>query len=206
MERRQILIGGSTVLALWPTIAALSGVRRALADEVPVADGERILGRPEAPITIIEYSSLTCPHCAAFHQDTLPTVKKNWIEPGKARLVYRNFPLDGLALRAAALASCVEGEAYFGFLDALFRSQQRWARAKDPTAALAKIARLAGLDQKTFDGCIADKEEMDRILKQKVDGTKAYDIESTPTFIINGRKVPGALKPQQFEKILAEAE
>jgi protein-disulfide isomerase len=206
MERRQILIAGSAALALLPTGSRLLGARGALADEAPVVDGERILGQVEAPITIIEYSSLTCPHCAAFHRDTLPTIKKNWIEPGKARLVYRPFPLDGLALRAAALASCVEGEAYFGFLEALFRGQARWARAKDPTAALAQLARLVGIDQKTFDGCIADKEEMDRILKQKIEGTRAYDIESTPTFIINGRKVPGALKPEQFEKILAEAE
>lgn len=206
MERRQILIAGSAALALLPSAPALLGARRALAEEAPVVDGERILGQPEAPITIIEYSSLTCPHCATFHRDTLPTIKKNWIEPGKARLVYRDFPLDGLALRAAALAQCVEGEAYFGFLDALFRGQARWARAKDPTAALAQVARLAGIDQKTFDGCIADKTVMDRILTQKVEGTRAYDIESTPTFIINGRKVPGALKPQQFEKILAEAE
>ena len=206
MERRQILIAGGTTLALLPAARKLFGVPRALADELPVRDDERILGQPEAPITIIEYSSLTCPHCASFHKDTLPTIKKNWIEPGKARLVYRDFPLDGLALRAAALAQCVEGEAYFGFLEALFRGQSRWARAKDPTAALAQVARLAGIDQKTFDGCISDKDVMDRLLKQKVEGTQAYDIESTPTFIINGRKVPGALKPQQFEKILAEAE
>lgn len=205
MERRQILIVGGTTLALLPAARGLL-VPRALADEPPVRDDERILGQVEAPITIIEYSSLTCPHCASFHKDTLPAIKKNWIDPGKARLVYRDFPLDGLALRAAALAQCVEGEAYFGFLDALFRGQSRWARASDPTAALAQVARLAGIDQKTFDGCISDKEEMDRILKMKVEGTQAYNIESTPTFIINGRKVTGARKLQQFEEILAEAE
>lgn len=206
MERRKILIGGSAVAVLLPVTPALLGASPAAADEVPVEDGERILGQPDAPITIIEYSSLTCPHCAAFHLDTLPTVKKNWIEPGKARLVYRDYPLDGLALRAAALAHCVEGDAYFGFLNALFRGQARWARAKDPTAALAQVARLAGIDQKTFDGCIADKAVMDHILEQKVKGTRAYDIKSTPTFIINGRRVPGALKPEQFESILAETE
>ncbi len=206
MERRQILIAGGTALALLPAARGVLGVPRALAEEPAVGDDERILGRAEAPITIIEYSSLTCPHCASFHKDTLPAIKKNWIEPGKARLVYRDFPLDGLALRAAALAQCVEGEAYFGFLDALFRGQARWARANDPTAALAQMARLAGIDQKTFDGCIADKETMDRILKQKVEGSRAFDIESTPTFIINGRKVSGARKLQQFEEILAEAE
>jgi len=206
MERRQILITGGVALTLVPAAKALLAVPRALAEESAVGDDERILGQADAPITIIEYSSLTCPHCASFHKETLPTIKKNWIDPGKARLVYRDFPLDGLALRAAAVAQCIEGDAYFGFLDALFRGQARWARAKDPTAALAQVARLAGIDQQTFDGCIANKDAMDRILKQKVDGTRAFNIESTPTFIINGRKVTGARKVQQFEEILAEAE
>ena len=206
MERRQILMTVGTALAVLPVARGLFGVPPALAEETAVGDDERILGQVDAPITIIEYSSLTCPHCASFHKETLPTIKKNWIEPGKARLVYRDFPLDGLALRAAAVAQCVEGDAYFAFLDALFRGQARWARATDPTGALAQVARLAGIDRKTFDGCIADKAAMDRILKQKVEGTRAFDIESTPTFIINGRKVAGARKLQQFEEILAEAE
>ncbi len=206
MKRRQILVTGAAALAVLPGVPALLRVPRARADEVPVTEEDRILGNPDAPITIIEYSSLTCPHCARFHQDTLPEVKKNWIVPGKARLVYRNFPLDGLALRAATVASCVEGDAYFSFLDALFRGQSQWSRAKDPTAALAQIARFAGIDQKAFDACISDKAEMDRILKQKVEGSQAYDVESTPTFIINGEKVEGALGPAQFGKALAKAE
>jgi protein-disulfide isomerase len=206
MKRRQILVTGTAVLTLFPVAPALLGASRALAGEVPVGDDDRILGNPDAPITIIEYSSLTCPHCARFHKDTLPDVKKKWIEPGKARLVYRHFPLDGLALRAATVASCVEGDAYFSFLDALFRGQKQWARAKDPTAALAQVARFAGIDQKAFDACISDKAEMDRILKQKVDGSQAYDVESTPTFIINGRKVQGALGPEMFGKALEKAE
>ncbi len=206
MERRQILMAVGSALTIIPVARGLFGAPQALADEPVIGEGERILGQVDAPITIIEYSSLTCPHCASFHKDTLPTIKKNWIEPGKARLVYRDFPLDGLALRAAAVAQCVEGEAYFAFLDALFRGQARWARSTDPTSALSQVARLAGIDRKTFDACISDKEAMDRILKQKVDGTRAFDIESTPTFIINGRKVAGAREVQQFEEILAEAE
>jgi protein-disulfide isomerase len=206
MKRRQILATGAAALAALPGVPALLDVRRARAEEAPVTEKDRILGNPDAPITILEYSSLTCPHCARFHMNTLPDVKKNWIDTGKARLVYRNFPLDGLALRAAAVASCVQGDAYFGFLDALFRGQSRWARAKDPTAALAQVARLAGIDQKTFDACIADQAEMDHILRQKVDGQQAYKIRSTPTFVINGDKVEGALGPEQFGKLLAKAE
>ncbi|MDH3594928.1 MAG: DsbA family protein [Rhodospirillales bacterium] len=206
MKRRQILVTGAAALAVLPGVPALLRVPRAWAGEVPVTEKDRILGDPEAPITIIEYASLTCPACARFHKETLPDVKKKWIEPGKARLVYRNFPIDGLALRAATVASCVEGDAYFSFLDALFRGQSQWSRAKDPTAALAQVARFAGIDQRAFDACISDKAEMDRILKQKVEGSQAYDVESTPTFIINGEKVEGALGPAQFGKALAKAE
>ncbi len=206
MKRRQILTTGMASLTLFlggPQLAGISGLR---AEEAPVSDSDRILGSPDAPVTIIEYASLTCPHCASFHVDTLPDIKKNWIEPGKARLVYRNFPLDGLALRAAALASCTEGDRYFSFVDMLFRGQKQWSRAADPVAALAQLARLAGIDKQTFDACISDREELDRILRQQIEGKEAFGIQSTPSFIINGEKVEGAKTNQQFEKLLEAAE
>ncbi len=206
MKRRQILTTGMASLTLFlggPQLAGISGLR---AEEAPVSDSDRILGSPDAPVTIIEYASLTCPHCASFHVDTLPDIKKNWIEPGKARLVYRNFPLDGLALRAAALASCSEGDRYFSFVDMLYRGQKQWSRAADPVAALAQLARLAGIDKQTFDACISDREELDRILQQQIEGKKAFGIQSTPSFIINGEKVEGAKTNQQFEKLLEAAE
>ena len=206
MNRRQILTTGMASLTLFlggPQLAGISGLR---AEEAPVSDSDRILGSPDAPVTIIEYASLTCPHCASFHVDTLPDIKKNWIEPGKARLVYRNFPLDGLALRAAALASCTEGDRYFSFVDMLFRGQKQWSRAADPIAALAQLARLAGIDKQTFDACISDREELDRILQQQIEGKEAFGIQSTPSFIINGEKVEGAKTNQQFEKLLEAAE
>ncbi len=206
MNRRQILITGAASLTLFlggPALVGSSGLR---AEEVPVTDSDRILGSPEAPITIIEYASLTCPHCASFHADILPGIKKNWIESGKARLVYRDFPLDGLALRAAALAGCTEGARYFSFIDMLYRGQRQWSRASDPVAALAQIARLAGIDQVTFDACISDKEELDRILQGQIKAKEAFDIQSTPSFIINGEKVEGARSGQQFQKLLEAAE
>ncbi len=206
MKRRQILITAAASLALAPGAALFLGMTGARADEAPISETDRILGSPEAPITIIEYASLTCPHCASFHAETLPAIKKNWIETGKARLVYRDFPLDGLALRAAALASCVEGERYFNFLDTLFRGQQSWARAQDPLGALAKIARLAGMNQETFDSCIGDNATLDRILQQRVEATQAFDIKSTPSFIVNGKKVEGARTTQQFEQVLEAAD
>ena len=206
MKRRKILIGAGATLSLMLGTPGPFGGRPARAQGVEVGEDERILGSPDAPVTIIEYASLTCPHCAKFHSETLPELKKKWIEPGRARLVYRDFPLDGLALRAAALAECLDDAHYFAFLDTLYRSQQIWARSQDPLGALAQTARLAGLDQKTFDACISDTAVLDRILKKQVAGKETFQVQSTPTFIVNGRKVEGAHGLAQFEKVLEEAE
>lgn len=206
MERRQILKASAAGFLLGATAIDLLAGRAAKAQGKTVGPDERIMGQADAPITIIEYASLTCPHCARFHDETLPQIKKDWIETGRARLVYRDFPLDGLALRAAALAECLEGDQYFGFLDALFRGQQRWARAQDPMGALAQLARLAGLDQQTFDACVSDNAKLDTILRERQEGESAFGVNSTPTFIVNGRKVEGALAPKQFEKTLEDAE
>ena len=175
------------------------------AEQGPLFDGDRILGNPDASVTIIEYSSLTCSYCARFHADVLPRVKKNWIEAGKARLVYRHFPLDGLALRAAAVANCFDGKRYFGFLDATFASQQRWTRSSDPLADLARIARLAGMSQEAFDRCVEDEAEIDKILERRADGEKTYGVDSTPTLIVNGETVRGNVGYEDFEEVLERA-
>ncbi|MFQ5468591.1 MAG: DsbA family protein [Kiloniellaceae bacterium] len=166
-----------------------------------VVDGDRILGAPGAPITIIEYSSLTCPHCAAFHREALPQIKKEWIAKGKVRLVYRHFPLDGLGLRAAAVANCIEGERYFAFLNVLFENQQRWARADDPIKTLGQYATLAGLSKKRFQACVTDQAEMDRIVTGAKVARESYKVESTPTLFIDGRKFPGTRPFSAYEAI-----
>jgi protein-disulfide isomerase len=204
MERRDILILG-VATAGWSAVWRLGlGPRPARAAE-ELFDDDRILGEADAPVTIIEYSSLTCPHCANFHENTLPRVKEDWIATGRARLVYRHYPLDGLALRAAAVANCIEGDRHFAFLDVLFRGQQAWSGADDPIAALAQLAALAGLDRGRFDACIADQGEMDRILARTQHARDTYDIQSTPTFVVNGRKVRGALGYDEFNKALEAA-
>ena len=204
MTRRNILLMGLASTALLAAAPGLGLVSEARAQEAKIYDDDHILGSPDAPITILEYSSLTCPHCASFHKDTLPQVKKDWIETGQARLVYRHFPFDQLGLRAALVANCLEGNLHFIFLDALFKGQQKWARSQDPIGALARIASLAGMDKATFDACIADKEEAKLILERKQEGISAYDVNSTPSFIINGRKISGARPYEDFKKILED--
>ena len=103
----------------------------------------QILGNPDAPVTIIEYASLTCPHCAQFHTEVLPELKERYIDPGKVRLIYRDFPLDQMALAAAALAHCAGPERYFSMLDVLFETQSNWAQADDPITAIKRLGKLA---------------------------------------------------------------
>ncbi|MFQ6018968.1 MAG: DsbA family protein [Kiloniellaceae bacterium] len=203
MTRRKILML-SVAAAGWLAAVRVGGLPRPALGEEPLFDDDRIFGEPDAPVTIIEYSSLTCPHCASFHENTLPKVNEDWIAKGKARIVYRHFPFDALGLRAASVANCIEGDRHFAFLDALFRGQKIWTRADDPIAALAQVAALAGLDRARFDSCIADQEEMDRIVARAQHGRTIYDVQSTPTFIINGRKVVGAVGYDEFNKVLEE--
>ena len=204
MNRRKILVFGAAAAGLTGAWRLGLRPRPARAAEA-LFDDDRILGEMDAPVTIIEYSSLTCPHCASFHKDSLPQLKEDWIATGRARLVYRHFPLDGLALRAALVADCIEGDRYFAFLDALFRGQKVWSRADDPVKALAQLSALAGLDRARFDACISDQERMNGILARSQNGRDIYGIQSTPTFIVNGRKVQGARGYEEFNKVLEKA-
>lgn len=149
---------------------------------------ERILGDPGASVTIIEYASLTCPHCAAFHRETLPVLKERYIDTGKAKLVFRDFPLDRAALAAAALAHCAGDARYFKFLDAIFANQQSWARASDPVAALRQLTRLGGLPDADAEACLADQGLQDAILQTRLDGEREFGVNSTPTILVNGEK------------------
>lgn len=192
-----------------PGRGALTGVRSAAADTASPAEiqpDDRILGDPDAPVTIIEYSSLTCPHCARFHSDTLPEVKEKWIEPGRARLVYRHYPLDQTALRAALFTNCFEGNRFFGVLEILFDTQNDWARAENPMDKLAQVATMAGLSQDRFEQCLNDEAEADRIIEKQLAARDVFDVQSTPTFLIHGEKVVGAQPYENFAEVLRAAE
>lgn len=169
------------------------------------AMSERILGDPNAPVTIIEYASLTCPHCAKFHNEVLPKIKAEYLDTGKAKLIYRDFPLDGVALKASLLARCAPKERYFAFLDVLFKQQAQWSRAKDPVAALSLIGRLGGIGEKAFQACMSDETLSNFIVQQRADGQKEHSVNSTPTFVINGEIVQGAQPFERFKSIIENA-
>ncbi|WP_425450416.1 DsbA family protein [Virgifigura deserti] len=173
-------------------------------DQAAVQPDDRVLGEADAPVTIIEYASLTCPHCASFHSETLPKLKSEYIDKGQVRLVFRDFPLDQRALRASMLARCMPENRYFSMLDVLFRTQRDWATAEDPMAALSQIARLGGMSQEEFDRCMANEAMVENILTGLQAAQSEFDIRSTPSFIVDGTTHAGALSFEQFDEILKD--
>jgi protein-disulfide isomerase len=168
-----------------------------------ITKDDRILGNPEAPITIVEYASLTCPHCAHFANDVLPEIKKEWIDTGKAKLVLRDFPLDEPALRAAMIARCAPPERYYAFADTFFAAQEKWVRSGDYREALARLAKLGGMGQAEFDTCINNTELENKIVEGRLRATQELEVSSTPTFFINGSKLAGAPTKEEFDKLLS---
>jgi protein-disulfide isomerase len=169
---------------------------------VEITPDDFVLGKADAPVTVVEYASLTCPHCARFHADVLPAIKKDYIDPGKVRLVYRDFPLDNSALMASVVARCGGRERYFAFLDALFSAQEKWARDSNPSAALSRIALLGGISQSDFNACLNNQSMVDAVVKQRLDGDKKFGVNSTPTLIVNGEKYPGGLSIKEFRAVV----
>ena len=185
------------LLAAPPAAAGIAPLEDAVA--------EKVMGRDDAPVTMIEYSSLACPHCAAFHRDVLPKIKETYIGPGKVRLIYRDFPLGGLALAAAMLARCAGSAKYFGFIEVLYRSQAQWSRSDNPRRDLARVARFGGISQKDFEACLVNEPLMADIRERAADAQQKFGIDSTPTFIIEGEKVLGARSFEDFRDVIEKA-
>jgi protein-disulfide isomerase len=163
--------------------------------------GEDIaIGSPDAPLTVYDYSSLTCPHCGNFHNTILPKVKQYYIDTGKVRWVFRTFPHNNPALRAEMLVRCLPKDQHIKMTDMLFSNQERWAFSADPLSNLAMIVKIAGVDEAKFQKCTTDKALESIILKIAQDGAEKYEVSSTPTFIFNdgAKKIPGGGTYESF--------
>ncbi len=170
----------------------------------PGSLGEMSQGSQDATVTIVEYASMTCPHCARFHNNVYPQLKEKYIDTGKVRLIMREFPLDRLALAAAMMARCADKEQFFGLVTVLYKQQSVWARSKDPATELFKIAKLAGFTEDKFNTCLQNKDVAQAIVDLKNDGINKFQVGSTPTFFINGVKLNGALPFEDFEKLVLQ--
>lgn len=180
-----------------PAGAAMVDTAEALSDKV--------LGNKDAPVTIQAFELLTCPHCAAFEKETLPEIKKAYIDTGKVKLVYNDFPLDGRALLASMVARCAGNERFFGMVAVLFGTQETWATPKTPEgfmAALNQIARQGGLSDDEFTACTKNEALFNGIRERQEAADKKFDINSTPTFLIGDQRIVGSQPFAEFKKII----
>jgi protein-disulfide isomerase len=162
------------------------------------------LGKEDAPDTIVEYASMTCPHCAQFHKTVLPELKTKYIDTGQARLILREFPLDQLAAQASMLARCAGPDRYYPMVGALFDTQETWAVAgTEGTDKLLQIAKQAGFSKEKFDQCIGDKALFEKIVEIRERGHETFGVDSTPTFFINGKRLTGEQTVAGFEAMLS---
>lgn len=198
-NRRQLLTGAAGIAA-----AALMGAHAAdaqtkLPDAGPL--GDVWLGPADAKVSVIEYASMTCSHCAHFHETTWPELKKKYIDTGKIRFSLREFPLDPLATAGFMLARCNGNDKFYPMTDLLFAQQKNWAFTDKPVDALLALVKQAGFTQESFEACLKRQDIYDAIVQVKDGGAKA-GVDATPTFFVNGQKVSGAVSIAEFDKVL----
>jgi len=185
----------------------------ALAQSEPVTDpaalalrgyavGDMTLGSPDAPLAIVEYSSLTCPHCAAFHRDTLPAIKEKYIDTGLVRLTLREVYFDQFGLWASMIARCAGPEGFFEQIETLFGKQDEWLRAEDPVEELMRVGRLGGLPADRMQACLQDEGLMLRLVEDFQTATARDAVRSTPTFLIGGETVSGNRSVAEFSALI----
>jgi len=190
-----------------PALAATADSPTAPAKPASTPYTQRSIGSPKAPVTAHEYFSLTCTHCAEFATVTMPKVKPELVDTGKLQIIYHDFPLDQVALKAAQVARYLPAEEYYPFIEALFSSQNDWAFQpnEDYHASIFKYAALAGMDKATYETAWNDDKLAQFILNGQQEAEKMYNINATPTFIINGKTYPGAMAYDDFAAAVAQA-
>ena len=207
-------------LAAGTAVAAIGlPLSSAIAQQVPQPEGsvdvaklmapgalpEQSIGKADAPVTIVEYMSMTCPHCAAFHRETFDAIKEKYVDTGKVRFVLREFPLDNKAVAAIMIARCAPEGQYFPLVSALFKSQMTWATADDVRAALLQMSKLAGFTQESFEACLTNQKLLDDVIKVREAGGNDFGVSSTPTFFINGQRYAGGMSVAEMSAIIDAA-
>ena len=178
---------------------------------VEIKPTDMVHGSPNAPVTMVEYASMTCPHCAQFQKDIIPKLNKDYVDTGKVKVVFREYPLDGAARMASAVARCLSGDQYFSFIDLLFKNQMNWIKdfdnnnqltREDILQGLTEQGRFAGLSGEKVKSCADDPKNLALVDANWMEGQTKYNVNSTPTFIINGTSHAGEIPYDELQKIL----
>ncbi len=219
---RRALLGGVAATAL--VLALPLSATSAFAQEIPEAQGdvdmaevlkpgplpEMAIGEENAPVTIVEYMSMTCPHCATFHNTTFDEIKTKYVDTGKARFIVREFPFDPRAAAAFMLARCNPAKPeeastpaqYYPMVSMLMKQQQAWAAAEDGRAALLQMSKLAGFSQESFQACLTNQQLLDDVNATMKRGADEFGVNSTPTFLINGKRYAGAMSVESMSALI----
>jgi protein-disulfide isomerase len=213
LSRRELLVSLSACalaasVGLMP-VAALAQKKSSPA-EVPIEElmkpgplGELALGPPDAKVTVVEYASMTCGHCAHFAKDVWPEFKKKYVDSGKVYYVFREFPLDNLAAAASMLARCAGGDKTFPLIEVLFAKQAEWAFVEgNPVPKLFEIAKQAGFTQESFDKCLTDQKLLDEITGGRTRASDVFGVSATPTFFVNGKRLQEAPTMEALSKMI----
>jgi protein-disulfide isomerase len=207
--RRQFLQGFAALSATPGLLTGLGGPAQAEGESVPatalMAEAplpDVIQGAPNAPVTIIEYASMTCPHCARFAAETFPALKAKYIDTGKARYMLREFPLDALATAAFMLMRCAGPDKREAMTNLLFTQQKTWAYADKPVEALANVVKQAGFSQAAFESCLKDQKLLSSINAARDQAANKFHVDATPTFFINGKRLSGEVSIKQLSDVI----
>lgn len=210
-RRALMLTSGAAIGAalLSQTFVQTARAQRRGPAEVPVEElmkpgdlPDLVLGSPDAKVTIVEYASMTCPHCAIFHNRVLPALKKKYIDTGKARLIFREFPLDNLAAAGSMLARCAGGDKAYALIDVLFQKQDEWVVRNDPVSKLFAIAKQAGFTKESFEKCLTDDKLLAQVEASRTRANEKFGVNSTPTFFINGKRLSGGGTLADFDRAI----
>jgi protein-disulfide isomerase len=216
---RKYLYGAVVVLVLAIAVSAYFWTGQAAsplsgggsAQNMDIKPTDMIHGSPNAPVTMVEYASMTCPHCAAFQREVVPKLTKDYVDTGKVRMIFREYPLDGAARMASAVARCLSGDQYFSFIDLLFANQMNWIKdfdgngqltREDILQGLEQMGRFAGMSKEKVDQCADNKNNLALVDANWMEGQTKYNVNSTPTFFINGVKHEGEIPYDQLKKDL----
>ena len=200
LTRRELLTATAFTVIGAATISGFtlpSFITPARADDAAPADlaeqgpaGDVVLGSDKAPVTIIEYASMTCPHCAHFSEETFPELKKRYIDTGKVKFIFREFPLDALAAAGFMLARCAGNDKFLPIIETLFAKQSAWV-VKEPIEPLKSIAKQFGFTEESFNQCLANQKVLDNIQAVRDRAVQKFAVNSTPTFFVNGKRLQG---------------
>lgn len=200
LDRRQLILGATTLAAMTGFAARSHAAVDIAALHAPPEEGEMAMGPDTAKVTVVEYASASCPHCANFYKETFPSLKKEYIDTGKIRFIFREYPHDQAAFAAFVLARCAPKEKYFPLIDMFFQQQDVWLQA--PREELQKIAQLAGFTKESFEACLKNEAVAKGILAVRDKATNEFGVQSIPTFFVNGEEIKGETKIEEFRKLI----